>query len=54
MALACPRRVKLGIHRVALWAAYKLTADDVVTAQRLDAFRTDPRLTDDETAHCDD
>jgi DNA/RNA endonuclease G (NUC1) len=39
---------------VALWAAYKLTADDVVTAQRLDAFRTDPRLTDDETAHCDD
>jgi len=42
------------IHRVALWAAYKLTADDVVTAQRLDAFRTDPRLTDDETAHCDD
>jgi DNA/RNA endonuclease G (NUC1) len=40
--------------RVALWAAYKLTAEDVVSAQRLDAFRTDARLTADENAHCDD
>ena len=42
------------VTRVALWAAYKLTADDVMPAQRLDAFRTDPRLTEDENAHCDD
>jgi len=42
------------VNRVALWAAYKLTTDDVMTAQRLDAFRTDPRLSDDENAHCDD
>ena len=42
------------VNRVALWAAYKLTADDVMPAQRLDAFRTDPRLTDDENARCDD
>lgn len=42
------------VNRVALWAACKLTADDVVTAQRLNAFRTDPRLSDDENAHCDD
>lgn len=32
------------VNRVALWAAYKLTADDMVSAQRLDAFRTDHRL----------
>jgi len=42
------------VNRVALWAAYKLTANDVMAAQRLDAFRTDPRLTDNENAHCDD
>lgn len=42
------------VNRVALWAAYKLTAENVVSAQRLDAFRTDPRLTDEENAHCDD
>jgi endonuclease G len=42
------------VNRIALWAAYKLTAEDVMPAQRLDAFRTDPRLTEDENAHCDD
>jgi len=42
------------VNRVALWAAYKLTVEDVMPAQRLDAFRTDPRLTEDENAHCDD
>ena len=42
------------VTRVALWAAYKLIADDVMPAQRLDAFRTDPRLPEDENAHCDD
>jgi endonuclease G len=31
-----------------------LTAEAVVSSQRLDAFRTDPRLSDDENAHCDD
>jgi len=41
-------------HRIPLWAAYVLTAGDVVTAPRLDAFRTDPRLTDDENARCAD
>jgi DNA/RNA endonuclease G (NUC1) len=40
--------------RVALWAAYQLTVEDVVQAQRRDAFRTDPRLTEEENAHCDD
>lgn len=41
-------------NRVALWAGYKLTAADVVSAERLDAFRTDPRLTEAENARCDD
>jgi DNA/RNA endonuclease G (NUC1) len=41
-------------HRVALWAAYELRGQDVVTRARRDAFRSDPRLTPDENAHCDD
>jgi len=41
-------------HRVPRWAAYTLTSADLGPAQRLDAFRTDPRLTTDESAHCDD
>jgi DNA/RNA endonuclease G (NUC1) len=41
-------------NRVALWAAYNLRAEDVVSAQRLDAFRTDPRLSVDENASCSD
>lgn len=38
-------------NRVGLWAGYRLRAEDVITAQRRNAFRTDPRLTDAETAH---
>ena len=41
-------------QRITLWAGYLLTAQDVVDATRLDAFRTDPRLTTDESAHCVD
>jgi len=41
-------------HRVPRWAAYTLTSADLGPARRLDAFRTDPRLTTDESAHCDD
>ena len=40
--------------RIPLWVAYKLTAQDIVQRPRKDAFRTDPRLTDDENAHCAD
>lgn len=40
--------------RIPLWVAYKLTAQDIVQRTRKDAFRTDPRLTDDENAHCAD
>jgi DNA/RNA endonuclease G (NUC1) len=40
--------------RLALWAAYQLRAEDVVSATRRDAFRTDPRLTDEDSAHCAD
>jgi DNA/RNA endonuclease G (NUC1) len=36
--------------RVALWAAYQLKAEDVVSAQRRDAFRTDPRLSAEKSA----
>src|SRR5262249_20155521 len=42
------------VNRVGLWAGYRLRADEVITAQRRNAFRTDPRLTDVETAHCAD
>lgn len=40
--------------RVALWAAYQLRAEDVVSAPRRDAFRTDPRLSAEESASCND
>ncbi|MFI5342529.1 MAG: DNA/RNA non-specific endonuclease [Candidatus Methylomirabilales bacterium] len=40
--------------RVALWAAYRLRAEDLVSAERKDAFRTDPRLSVEETASCAD
>lgn len=40
--------------RIPLWVAYKLTAQDIVQRTRKDAFRTDPRLTDEENAHCAD
>jgi DNA/RNA endonuclease G (NUC1) len=41
-------------HRTALWAAYTLRAEEVGTRARRDAFRSDPRLTADENAHCAD
>jgi endonuclease G len=40
--------------RVALWAAYRLRAGDLVSAERKDAFRTDPRLSAEENASCAD
>ena len=42
------------VARIGLWAGYRLRAADVIPAQRRNAFRTDPRLTDQETAHCSD
>jgi endonuclease G len=41
-------------RRVAAWVTYRLTRDDVVELERRDAFRTDPRLTEEENAHCAD
>lgn len=41
-------------HRVALWAAYRLKAEDVVDLPRRNAFRTDPRLTAEDSSHCAD
>ena len=41
-------------NRVAVWAAYRLRATDIIHKVRRDAFRTDPRLTDVENAHCAD
>jgi DNA/RNA endonuclease G (NUC1) len=42
------------VLRIGLWAGYRLRAEDVIPAKRRNAFRTDPRLTDQETAHCAD
>src|SRR5436190_18090693 len=43
------------VHRkVALWASYRLEAADVVEAERVNAFRTDPRLPIDQNPTCDD
>ena len=41
-------------RKVALWASYRLKAADVVDAQRVNAFRTDPRLPIDQNPSCDD
>src|SRR5437773_10859100 len=41
-------------RKVALWASYRLEAVDVVDANRVNAFRTDPRLPIDQNASCDD
>lgn len=41
-------------RRVALWASYSLKSQDIRKLTRRDAFRSDPRLTDDENAHCGD
>ncbi len=40
--------------KIGLWAAYELKAEDLITIDRRDAFRSDPRLSQDESAHCDD
>src|SRR3989454_1872582 len=41
-------------RKVALWATYRLEAADVVDAQRVHAFRTDPPLPIDQNPSCDD
>lgn len=41
-------------RRVALWAAYRLRDKEVVSKERRNSFRTDPRLTSEETAQCSD
>src|ERR1041384_3159869 len=41
-------------RRVPIWVGYRLTAQDVVKAPRKNSFRTDPRVTEDEGATCDD
>src|SRR5256712_6838438 len=41
-------------RKVALWASYRLEAADVVEADRVNAFRTDPRLPIDQNPSCDD
>ena len=40
-------------RKVALWASYRLESADVVDAQRVNAFRTDPRLPIDQNPSCD-
>ena len=42
------------VHRIPVWAAYQLRAQDIVPAKRLDAFRSDPRLSPEENAACAD
>jgi DNA/RNA endonuclease G (NUC1) len=41
-------------RKVALWASYRLESADVVEAERVNGFRTDPRLPEDQNAACDD
>jgi len=41
-------------RKVAVWASYRFEAADVVDAQRVNAFRTDPRLPIDQNPSCDD
>src|ERR1043165_5969460 len=41
-------------RRVPSWVGYKLTAQDLVKAPRKNSFRTDPRITDDESSSCED
>ena len=40
--------------RVPLLAGYRLTDDDIMQAERLDCFRPDPRLTEEQNATCTD
>jgi endonuclease G len=41
-------------NRVPAWVGYELTAGEVITKERRDAFRTDPRLSEEETSTCED
>src|SRR3989454_8533525 len=41
-------------RKVALWASYRREAANVADAQRVNAFRTDPRLPIDQNPTCDD
>jgi DNA/RNA endonuclease G (NUC1) len=41
-------------NRVPAWVAYELTAGEVTTKERRDAFRTDPRLSEEESSSCAD
>lgn len=41
-------------QRVGLWAIYRLRRGDLVSRERRNSFRTDPRLTVEETARCRD
>lgn len=40
--------------RIPLWVAYSLSAQDIKKRVRKNAFRSDPRLTDEENARCAD
>jgi len=41
-------------NRIPAWVAYELTSSDVITKDRRDAFRTDPRLSETDSASCAD
>jgi endonuclease G len=41
-------------RRVPSWVGYKLTAQDLVKAPRKNSFRSDPRISDDESSSCED
>lgn len=41
-------------QRVALWVSYSLKRQDIAKLTRRDAFRSSPRLTDEENARCSD
>jgi DNA/RNA endonuclease G (NUC1) len=41
-------------RKAALWASYRLEVADVVAADRVNAFRTDPRLPIEQNPSCDD
>src|SRR5262249_53539637 len=59
---ACDRLLPLGdyivcydvANRIPAWVAYELTAGEVITKERRDAFRTDPRLSETESSSCAD
>ena len=41
-------------HRVTSWVSYTLRREDTMERNRLDAFRSDPRLGEDENPRCSD